>query len=64
MHGKDCFSEFMEEESFIHVAKVCVCVCMCVSEEREKLAVIEAVNIMLPILMVYVEFSFPSIPAG
>ena len=67
MHGKDCFSEFVKEESFIHAAKVCVCVCVRERErerEREKLAAIEAVNIMLPILMVYVEFSFLSIPAG
>ena len=33
MRGKDRFSEFMEEESFIHVAKVCVCV-----SERERKA--------------------------
>ena len=63
MYGKDCFSEFVKEESFIHAAKVCVCVRER-EREREKLAAIEAVNIMLPILMVYVEFSFPSIPAG
>ena len=55
----------MEDESFVHIAIVCVYERERERErEREVLAVIEPMNTMLLILMVYVEFSFLSIPAG